>query len=126
MEINQAWIDQQRAVCEVANDVYQHPQKVSSQRSIVYTLFPSALDALEASMQREAEKDAEIVRMTAERDAAVSDMLVLVKSHCVCDVCKHGRDNGEDRVPCEYEKWCSQQLWEWRGPCALQCDENGV
>ena len=32
-------------------------------------VLPAALDALEASMQREAEKDATIIRLTAERDA---------------------------------------------------------
>ena len=104
MEINQAWIDQQRAVCEAATPgpwewdtcllvsmnplvagcvlkpyYYNDDDEVTISITpgdakliaVASTALPAALEALESSMQRESEKDAEIARLTAERDAAV-------------------------------------------------------
>ena len=94
MEINQAWIDEQRAVCEKVTPATDGDLRISEDDQILvlvsqygecrcwrsifgfrnrddaefvinaYINYPAALDALEASMQREAEKDDKIDRLT--------------------------------------------------------------
>ena len=85
--------------------------------------YPAALDALEASNAREAEKDATITtqknivellrsslaRLTAERDAAVK---------CISDT--------ETYIQLGSRKYAEKTIADWRGPCALHGDEKGV
>lgn len=127
------WIEQQRAICDAAtpgpwatsvSNEYPYDDigsgltgehvalcgsKIENSRFIVAarTVLPSALDALEASMQREAEKDATIARLTAERDAAVNDLRTLAINDQDCATCKHGKNNLNDcgtyDGPCEWE-----------------------
>lgn len=87
--------------------------------------YPAALDALEASMAREAEKDATIARLTAERDAekrradaAVYDLTCLAnrvyerESWCQrCDYCSEMHN--EDSQDCMGDDEC----FAWRGVC---------
>jgi len=83
-----------------------------------------ALDALEASMQGEAEKDATIARLTAERDAekrradaAVDDIAK------VCHTCKHRFDLVPTGEPYPQQcNGCNGDKWEWRGPVAANTD----
>ena len=91
MEITKEWIAQQRAVCEAATPGKwttaviigeQYKCAVAGETGLIAmdvrnssdsafiatarTALPAALDALEASMQREAEKDAEVERLKGE------------------------------------------------------------
>ncbi len=75
MEIKKAWIEHQRKLKEVACCGVYSPEQARSQTAILFTSFPSALDALEASMQREAEKDAEIERLKSSATPKPSAML---------------------------------------------------
>ena len=82
------------------------------------TALPAALDALEASMQREAEKDATIIRLTAERDAAVCDMFGCMSTQGQCVRCKKryycdGTDDDKFSPLCKNNSHC--YAWEWRG-----------
>ena len=82
------------------------------------TVLPAALDALEASMQREAEKDAIIARVTAERDAAVCDMFGCMSTQGQCVRCKKryccdGTDDDKFSPLCKNNSHC--YAWEWRG-----------
>ena len=95
-QITREWIDEQRAVCEKVTPATDGDLRISEDDQILvlvsqhgecrcwrsifgfrnrddagfvinaYINYPAALDALEASMQREAEKDATIARLTAE------------------------------------------------------------
>lgn len=76
------------------------------------------LDALEASMRREAEKDATIIRLTAERDAAVCDMFGCMSTQGQCVRCKKryycdGTDDDKFSPLCKNNSHC--YAWEWRG-----------
>ena len=102
------------------------------------TVLPAALDALEASMAREVEKDATIARLTAERDAAIIDL----RGSGTCFSCKHFRRNGGNcfgagRCRTEgVEVWpCDEpgeylisipddgrDFYDWRGPVAANTD----
>lgn len=182
-EINQQWIDQQRAICNAATPgmwevdldggmgipfrtiqeaasegvdlcIYSSTAKNSDgepcyvaqtdydtisrrkeenpenmERMIADTIFisdartalPAALDALEASMQREAEKDAEIERLTAELDAAISDC----SGYCAtcgffgdCAI----NDHNDTSPPTWFHGDCDD--WEWRGLCADNAPEG--
>ena len=145
MEINQAWIDQQRAVCEAATPgpwewdtcllvsmnplvagcvlkpyYYNDDDEVTISITpgdakliaVASTALPAALEALESSMQRESEKDAEIARLTAERDAAVDS---------IRDVCNHCGFHGNDTdMECR-EMGC--QFLGWSKSCAENAPE---
>jgi hypothetical protein len=133
MEINKEWIAEQRAVCEAAtpgpwevlkfgryedhdecqidlpdDDIelakYENAEFIAAAR----TALPAALDALEASMQREAEKDATIARLTSERDAAVKDLTTAmtdlyiegrIDETDICWACKFAKKDKEEH-PC--------------------------
>lgn len=191
MEITSEWIAEQRAVCEAATPGKwtceawgieadgvtiacantSHEISWSDQNAdfiaAARTALPAALDALEASMARESEKDAKIEeqdkrikfledhilritpaykksrdklldereRLIAERDAekkradmATSDIKELMAS-CPsdfhpCDWCEE-YDNG-NCANREFKAGVIICQPKWRGPCALQCDENGV
>ena len=84
------------------------------------TVLPAALDALEASMQREAEKDAIIARVTAERDAAARDLKWLSNEYKFCVTCK--RDNGRGVWDCNDERCDAENHYEWRGLCSSNTD----
>lgn len=138
------WIAQQRAICDAATP---GPWAVSVANEYPYddigsgltgehvalcgsknentqfiitarTVLPAALDALEASMQREAEKDATIIRLTAERDAAVCDMFGCMSTQGQCVRCKKryycdGTDDDKFSPLCKNNSHC--YAWEWRG-----------
>ena len=142
MEITKEWIDQQRAVCNAATvapwswngdvltshwtnviSVFDNEGGASftleideSDRAFIAisrTALPAALDALEASMQREAEKDTTIARLTAERDAAARDLKWLSNEYKFCVTCK--RDNGRGVWDCNDERCNAENHYEWRG-----------
>ena len=109
MEITKEWIDQQRDKhCGVVN--YKHDFYALSTDELrgLREVIKAALDALEASMLREAGKDAEIARLTAERDAAVKDLTTAMTNMYIdgrgdetdiCWACKFAmRDKGT--FPC--------------------------
>ena len=66
MEINQEWIEQQRAVSDAANERLYSEASENAKSTIICSAFDAALDALEAAY-------AEIARLTAERDAALAN-----------------------------------------------------
>jgi len=105
MEINQEWIDQQRALC--GNVKRLNLFSLAEAGKIFKVDMPAALDALEAAY-------AEITRLTAERDAAVEDMSRISE----CRTCKNAARNGGRRFPCGPCKW------QWRGPCAENAPEG--
>lgn len=143
MEIAKEWIDQQRALCNAATpspweskhygryedhdeccialpDDSIEPSKYENADFIAAarTALPAALDALEASMAREAEKDAIIARVTAERDAAVCDMFGCMSTQGQCVRCKKryccdGTDDDKFSPLCKNNSHC--YAWEWRG-----------
>jgi hypothetical protein len=86
--------------------------------------YRAALDALEASNAREAEKDATIARLTAERDAAVADLSYLAEGHSHCDICAHD-DDGYDAITPPHCKYVGGHCFRWRGPCAENTDNGG-
>ena len=64
-QVTAEWIAQQRDNLRNALGTFCAQREIA----IIFADYDAALDALEASMQREADKDAEIARLTAERDA---------------------------------------------------------
>jgi len=137
MEINQEWIDQQRALC--GNVKRLNLFSLAEADKIFKVDMPAALDALEASMQREAEKEKQcgiwrkaserladhekdlqqtIARLTAERGAAVSDMFGCMSTQGQCVRCKKryycdGTDDDKFSPLCKNKSHC--YAWEWRG-----------
>ena len=170
MEINQAWIDQQRQISEIVDMVCEDaPGSEVPLLKQIEKSQAAALDALEAAyaeidrlnhttaidndefkmldgicqeiekddawndrqaellvdyfptiMQEIRAKNAEIARLTDERDAAVNDLRTLAINDQDCATCKHGENNLNDcgmyDGPCE---------WEWRGVCASNTDNGG-
>ena len=104
-------IAQQRSICDKVKreGAFTLPEA----ESVLTIYMPAALDALEASMRREAEKDATIARLTAERDAAVS---------AIRDVCDHcGFHGNASDAQC---KKCECQFIAWRILCAENAEEK--
>jgi hypothetical protein len=136
-QVTAEWIAQQRAICDAATPGpwsrsdfasvlvftdYEICQCVSDNDmefiTTARTALPAAIDALEASMQREAEKDTTIARLTAERDAAVSDMFGCMSTQGQCVRCKKryycdGTDDDKFSPLCKNNSHC--YAWEWRG-----------
>jgi len=95
------------------------PQAISELKNnhkALCTALPAALDALEAALAENGKlKDAlsrpkqdymdEIVRLTVERDVAVTDLRTLAINDQDCATCKHGKNNLNDcgtyDGPCE-------------------------
>lgn len=119
MEITKEWIAQQREICEIAIMVYEDaPACAVPLLQQLEKSLKAAIDALEASMQREAEKDAIIARVTAERDAAVCDMFGCMSTQGQCVRCKKryycdGTDDDKFSPLCKNNSHC--YAWEWRG-----------
>ena len=132
-QVKAEWIAQQREVCNAATpgpweskhygryedhdeccialtDDSIEPSKYENADFIAAarTALPAALDALESSMQREAEKDATIIRLTAERDAAIMDV-----AYGNCATCKRSSDNCYPADVCDV---CAG--YQWRGVCS--------
>lgn len=99
-------------------------------KSLAYTDGETSRAVLEQAIQALEGID----HITAERDAAVSDMKTIfieeLDCRSVCRSCKHGNyDNASG--PCTMDGWndsdntnyCGyhNEKWKWRGPCA----ENG-
>ena len=104
-QVTAEWIAQQRAVCEETD---MSPLGLVVRGNRCSKALPAVLDALEASMQREAEKDATIIRLTAERDAAVKDLTTAmtdlyiegrIDETDICWACKFAK-NDKDEYPC--------------------------
>lgn len=117
-QVTAEWIAQQRAVSDTANERLYSEASESAKSTIICSAFDAALDALEASMQREAEKDATIARLTAERDAAVCDMFGCMSTQGQCVRCKKryycdGTDDDKFSPLCKNKSHC--YAWEWRG-----------
>lgn len=99
MDFTREQIAEQRAICDVHGRL---------QAGAAWRALPAVLDALEASMAREAEKDATIARLTAERDAVVKDLTTAMTNMYIdgrgdetdiCWACKFAmRDKGT--FPC--------------------------
>ena len=68
-QVTAEWIAQQREKAKDAINLERCAYRQAVRATIINEGYPAALDALEASMQREAEKDATIICLTAERDA---------------------------------------------------------
>jgi hypothetical protein len=104
-------------------------------------VLPAALDALESSMAREAEKEKQcgiwrkaserladhekdlqqtIARLTAERDAAVCDLKYLSGEYKLCDTCKH--NHGKGVWDCNDGLCDKENHYEWRGPTSANTD----
>ena len=90
-QVTAEWIAQQRQISEIVNMTYEDaPGSVVPLLKQLEKSQTAALDALEASMKREAEMDATIARLTVERDAAIVDL----RGSGACFSCKHFRRNG--------------------------------
>ena len=133
-QVTAEWIAQQRQISEIVNMTYEDaPGSVVPLLKQLEKSQTAALDALEASMRREAEKDVTIARLTAERDAekrradaAVLDLERVMKlAHewkdvdAVCEVCvtecKRTVTGTGRHFVCTKPKW--------RGPCAENAQE---
>lgn len=90
-------------------------------------LFADALALIRQLEAQNAEKDARIKQLEAERDAAVADIRLAFTSYVgTCQTCKHGENQADCIEPircgnCENEKCKCQSCdsydsnWEWRG-----------
>lgn len=113
-------IAEQRKVCEAATPghwyVSNRGYSVSTDVEFIAlsrVAYPAALDALEASMQRETEKDATIARLAAERDA---------ESEQIQEIGRFALEQQEATALCElFDAMCTV-----RAMCGstIQCTEN--
>ena len=113
-QVTAEWIAQQRDNLRNALGTFCAQREIA----IIFADYDAALDALEASMQREAEKDATIARLTDERDAAVCDMFGCMSTQGQCVRCKKryycdGTDDDKFSPLCKNNSHC--YAWEWRG-----------
>lgn len=139
-QVTAEWIAQQRQISEIVNMTYEDaPGSVVPLLKRLEKSQTAALDALESSMRREAEKDATIARLTAERDAASASerayqtpIYVLQpkwdNSKCprcgesfypdyeTCDDGYYNRPYGLERCP-----YCGQKL-TWDAPTGAESD----
>lgn len=129
-------IAQQRQISEIVNMTYENaPGSVVPLLKQLEKSQTAALDALEASMQREAEKDVTIMRLTSERDAekrradaAVYDLhevLLEAGQPKVCSMCGMNRSN-HGPCDCRNEWHDMPSCYVYRGPCAENVQEENV
>ena len=58
---------------------------------------------------------ADLARVTAERDAAVGDLTMICINGETCAACVHCCNKG-DQFPCAISNdWCGGEKWQWRG-----------